>query len=172
MQSNNILEMCECGIAYAQIGRKLFSCSDDNVAFPRSWVISLRDLKLCDDAFFPLSPPYSHYFISLMGECVCVCVCLWYSLQAKHITMMKQNGMSLANIFSKRKNENKCILLKWSHNYQLCPMALRCITLHQFISFSHTPTKMEWRNRFGVRFTLQYEMYNKINFPHGWFVKS
>lgn len=101
MQSNKMLEICECGIAYAQIGRKLFSCSDDNVAFPRSWVISLRDLKLCDERFFHIAFPYSHYFIS--NGWVCVRVALIFTPRAKHITMMMmQNGKSLANIFSMR----------------------------------------------------------------------
>lgn len=71
MQSNKMLEICECGIAYAQIGRKLFSCSDDNVAFPRSWVISLRDLKLCDERFFSLCLSlFSLFYLKWVGLCV------------------------------------------------------------------------------------------------------
>lgn len=114
-------------IAYAQIGRKLFSCSDDNVAFPRSWVISLRDLKLY--VFF--SPFFLFLSLSFMGV-------LWNSVQVKQAhcddddAKMREFG---EHILPCGRNGEKCILFKRSHIHQSCP----CIALIHI--FFHTNTK-------------------------------
>lgn len=64
------VSMCvQIRIAYAQIGRKLFSYSDDNVAFPRRRVISLRDLNLYDDSYFF---PLFLIILTFMGVYVCL----------------------------------------------------------------------------------------------------
>lgn len=97
MQSNNTSrEMrTEWRIAYAQIGRKLFSCTDDNVAFRRSGVISLREIWNCATMVFSLRL-LIHIITSLMGGCLCVfdihCLLRWWC----------KMETSLANIFLKR----------------------------------------------------------------------
>lgn len=132
-------------LLHAQIGRKLFSCSVDNEAFPSSWVISLRDLKL-----YGLSPPLrlscalAHArSLSLFSSLSFMFVaCFENSVQVKHITMMVQKWKSFAkkHILCGRIRGNNVHFAQMNPTSTFIVMAMHCINLYLLSSHIHTHT--------------------------------